>query len=74
MIGTKVLARKYDEIIEKATASASGTKTARATPVMKNDGAKTATTHSMASILGTATSRLASNTALATGLPWARCE
>ena len=73
MIGTSVLARKYEAIIENATASARGTNTARATPVMKNDGANTETTQSMASIRGTATSRLASSTAVATGLPRPRC-
>jgi hypothetical protein len=40
---------------------------------MKNDGAKTATTHSIASKRGTTTSRLASSTAFATGLPSPKC-
>ena len=53
----------------KPTASESGTKSDRDTPVMKNDGTNTATTDSIASNRGTTTSPLASSTARATGVP-----
>ena len=48
-------------------------KSERDTPVMKNEGTKTATTDSMASSRGTTTSPLASSTARATGVLRARC-
>jgi hypothetical protein len=57
----------------KPTASDSGTKSERATPVMKKDGTNTARTESMARSRGTITSRLPSSTARARGAPRPRC-
>src|SRR5579872_759167 len=56
--GTSELERRYEAPIEKPTASESGTKSARAGPVMKNEGRKTAITLSIASKRGIATSPL----------------
>ena len=67
--GTNELERKNDAIMAKPTASESGTKSDRDTPVMKKDGTNTATTDSMASSRGTTTSPLASSTARASGVP-----
>ena len=61
--GTSELERRNDAIMAKPTASDSGTKSDRDTPVMKNDGTNTATTDSIASSRGTTTSPLASSTA-----------
>src|SRR5262249_51448505 len=63
--GTKVLESKYDAISEKPTASDSGTKSACAAPVIRNDGRKTASTQSIASRRGTAVSALPRRTASA---------
>src|SRR5258707_14663179 len=52
--GTNVLERMYEVTIEKPTASDSGTNSAWAAPCMKNEGMKTARTHSIASRRGTA--------------------
>ena len=71
--GTKVMERVYEATIEKPTARESGTNSARPTPTIKSEGRKTASTHNMASSWGTAVSRLASSTALASGFPEARC-
>ena len=71
--GTSELESRNDAIIEKPTASESGTNRDRDTPVMKNDGTNTATTDSIASSRGTTTSPLASSTARATDPPRARC-
>jgi hypothetical protein len=71
--GTRELARTNDAIIANPTARDSGMKSDRETPVMKNDGTKTATTESMASSRGTTTSPLASSTARATGVPRDKC-
>ena len=40
--GTRLLESRYDAIMENATASESGTKSWRPTPIIKNDGTKTA--------------------------------
>src|ERR1051326_8082191 len=45
--GTRELESKNEAIIEKPTASESGTKSERETPVMKKEGTNTATTESM---------------------------
>ena len=63
--GTNVLDRRYEAIIAKPTASASGTNSARAAPCMKNDGMNTARMQSIASSRGTAVSALPSRTARA---------
>src|SRR5215475_15956663 len=67
--GTRELERRHEAPIEKPTASESGTNSARAGPVIKNDGRKTANTLSIASRRGIATSPLALSTALAFGAP-----
>ena len=59
-IGTSVELSRYDAIIAKATAIASGAKSARAAPTMKNAGVNTASTQSIASRRGTAVSVVAS--------------
>src|SRR6266850_1141482 len=67
--GTSVLERTYEAIIENETARASGGNSARPTPTMKNEGMKTAITHSIASKRGRMTSRMAATTArLASGV------
>ena len=52
MTGTSVLERKYDASIAKPTASDSGTKSCRPTPVMNSAGRKTASTHNIESRRG----------------------
>ena len=52
-----------EAIIENATASASGGKSARPIPTMKNDGMNTAITQSIARNFGTITSAMASRIA-----------
>src|SRR3979411_55622 len=63
--GTNVLERMYEVTIEKPTASDSGTNNAWAAPCMKNEGMKTASTHSIASRRGTAVWALPARTARA---------
>src|SRR5262249_20791954 len=64
--GTNVLDSKYEPIIANPTASDRGTNSARAAPVMTNDGMNTARTHSIARRRGTAVSWIARQTARAT--------
>ena len=71
--GTSELDSRNDAIIAQPTASESGTKSDRDTPVMKKEGTNTATTASIARRRGVTTSPLASSTARATGVPRARC-
>ena len=59
--------------MEKPTASERGMNMALATPVMKNEGTKTASTQNIATKRGNATSFPESATARAIGLPWAMC-
>ena len=61
-----MLDSKYEVIIAKLTASASGTNRLRAAPSMKNTGRNTARMHSIASSRGTAVSVLPRRTASAT--------
>jgi len=64
--GTKVLDSRYEAIIEKPTASDTGTNSPRAAPSMKKDGTNTARMHNMASSRGRAVCELPSRTAQAT--------
>src|SRR6266704_3058446 len=67
--GTSVLDNRYEAAIANPTASESGTKSERETPVMKKDGTKTARIQSIARSRGICTSLLASSTATALPRP-----
>ena len=67
--GTRVLEMKYDASIAKPTASDSGTKSCRPTPVMKSAGRNTARTHNMESRRAVVVCFEASSTARARDRP-----
>src|ERR1035438_5981031 len=67
--GTRLLESKYDAIMEKATASESGTNNCRPTPTMKKDGTKTANTQNIESRRAMAVRLHASSTARARETP-----
>ena len=68
-----MLESRYDAIIEKPTASESGTKSCRPTPTMKNDGTKTARMQNIDSRRAMAVRLHASTTARARETPGSIC-
>jgi hypothetical protein len=71
-MGTSVLERKYEAIIEKPTASDSGRNIALAAPTMNNAGVNIARMHSIASKRGPMVSVVAARVPRARGSPRAR--
>ena len=68
-----MLESRYDAIIEKPTASESGTKSCRPTPTMKNDGTNTARMQNIESRRAIAVRLHASTTARARETPGSIC-
>ena len=67
--GTRLLESRYDAIMENATASDSGTKSWRLTPIMKKDGTNTARMQNIESSRAMAVRLHASTTARARETP-----
>lgn len=72
MVGTNVRDRKYEVIIAKTTAMASGMKSDCAAPAMNTTGTKTMQIHNVETKAGAAISRALSRIACTIGLLSAR--